>query len=128
MFEEIHPAETGIQRAGKRLTASDECSPPSAAIPVVFLLLLGLFFDIGFDDLLDIPDLNQHVLWLQVGVDDAAFPMQIVQAEQHLLRDLFDQGHRNAAVIPALDQAQQVLSQYLEDHADVNAVRSFVFE
>jgi len=121
--------EARVERAGQRLAAGDEGPSPSAPVAVVLLvLLLGLLLDVLLDDLLDVADLDQDVLGLEVGVDDAALAVQVVQAEQHLLGDLLDQRHGDAAVVPALDQAQQVLTQHLEDHADVDAIGALVLE
>lgn len=121
--------EAGIEGTGERLAAGDEGPASSAPIRVTPLaVLLGVIFDICFDDLLDIANLDEDVLGLQVGVDDAAFAVEIVEAQQDLLCDLLDEGHRNTAVVPALDQAQQVLAQNFEDHADVDAIGSFVVE
>lgn len=127
---EIEAAEAGVQRAGQRLAACNQSTPPPAPVAIVFLIFfLGLFLrHMRLDDLLYIANLNQHVLWLQVGMDDAALPVEIIQSEQHLLGDLLHKRHGNTSVVPALNQTQQVLTQHLKDHTYVNAVGSFVFE
>lgn len=61
-------------------------------------------------------------------MNDATLPVQVVQAEQDLLRDLLHQRRRNAPMIPFLDQAQQVFAQDLEHHAYVCSIGPFVFE
>lgn len=125
----VEIGETGVQGAGQRLAARDEGSSPSATVAVVFLvLLLRLVLDVGLDDLLHISDLDQYVLRFQVGVDNAALTVQVVQPEEDLLGDLLDQRHGDAPVVPSLDQAQQVLSQHFEHHADVHPVGAFVFK
>lgn len=61
-------------------------------------------------------------------MDDATFAMEIVESQQDLFGDLLDKIHRNAAVVPPLDQAEQVLAQNLENHANVGSVGALVFE
>ena len=78
--------------------------------------------------MLDIANLDKNVLGLKIGVDDTALAVEVVEAEEHLLCDLLDQGHGYAAVIPSLDQAQEILAQHLKDHADVDAVGALVVE
>lgn len=43
-------------------------------------------------------------------MNDAALPVEIVEPQQYLFRDLLDQRHGYAAVVPLLDEAQQVLA------------------
>ena len=122
--------EARVQRAGERLAASDEGapSPPAVSAVVVAVLLLGLVFHVRLDNLLDVANLDEHVLGLEIGVDDAALAVEVVEAEQHLLGDLLDERHGDAAVVPALDEAEQVLAEDLEDHADVDAIGALVVE
>jgi len=61
-------------------------------------------------------------------VDDPADPMQVVQADQHLLPDLLADLHWNALVLIPLDDFQQVDTQDLEDHANMFAMRTPVQE
>lgn len=125
----VFEIETGVERTRQRLRARDQRpTTPSPVAIVLLVVLLRLFLHVGLDDLLDIPDLDQDVLRLQVRVDDAAFPVQVVQAEEHLFRDLLHQRHRDTAVIPSLDQAQQILPQNFEYHADVDTIGALVFE
>lgn len=113
----------------QRLAACDESPAPSAAVAVVFLfVLVGALGQDPLDNLLDVTNLDEDVFGLEVGVDDAAFAVQVVQAQQHLLGDLLDQRHGDAAVVPALDEAQQVLAQHLEHHAHVGAVGALVLK
>ena len=122
--------EAGVQRTGQRLAPCNQCPPSPPAIPVAAfaVLLLGLILHICLDDLFDVANFYQDVLGLQVGVDDAALAVEVVEAEQHLLCDLLDERHGDAPVVPSLDQAQQVLAEDLEDHADVDAVGALVVE
>lgn len=109
------------------MTAGDEgpTTPPSVT---VVLLLSSLGLDNALDNLLDVSNLDKNVFWFEVGVDDAAFAMEVVEAQKNLLCDLFDKGHRNAAMIPALDETKQVLSKDLENHTYVGAVGSLVLK
>lgn len=119
--------EARIQGRRQRLAARDECSPTAASVSVV-LFVARIALDDLLDDLLDVADLDKHVLRLQVGVDDAALPVEVVEAEQHLLCDLLHQGHADATVVPPLDEPQQVLAQHLKHHAHVCAVRASVLK
>ncbi len=125
--EERGGVEARVERRRQGLAARDECPPPPAAVPVV-LLVVGLVLDHPLDDLLDVADLDQHVFRLEVGMDDAALPMQVVEPQEDLFCDLLDQRHRDAPMIPLLDQAQQVLAQDLKHHAHVCAIRALVLE
>lgn len=61
-------------------------------------------------------------------VNNPATPVHVIEAEEDLLRDLLDQMHWNALVLMTLDQAQEILPEDLENHADMGAVRTFVSE
>ncbi len=125
--EERGVVETRVEGRRQGLAACDESPPPPAAVPVV-LLVVGLALNHPLDDLLDVADLDQHVFRLEVRMYDAAFPMQIVEPQEHLFCDLLDERHRDAAVVPLLDQAQQVLPQHLEHHAHMCAIRPLVLK
>lgn len=121
--------ETRVEGTGQRLASSDQgAAPPPAVAVVLLLLLLGLLLNVRFHDLLHVADLDQHVLRLQIGVNDSTFPVQVVQTQQHLLRNLFDERHRNAAMIPSLDQSKQVFSQHFKYHADVDTIGALMLE
>ena len=109
------------------MTASDESPPTSPSVAVV-LFLGGFRLDNALNNLFDISNFDENVFWLKVGVDDTAFAMKVVEAEEYLFCDLFDQGHRNTAMVPALDETKQVLSKHLENHTYVGAVRSLVLK
>jgi hypothetical protein len=127
---EVGLVEARVERARERLAASNQGppSPPTVPRAVVAVFLLGVVLDVCLHNLLDIANLDQDVLGLQVGVDDAALAVQVVEAEQHLLGDLLDQRHGDAAVVPPLYQPQQVLAQHFKDHAHVHAVGALVVE
>ena len=113
------------------MTPSDKGSTSPAAISVIFLVFLVLFgvvLDISLYDLLDIANLDQDVFRLQVGMDNPAFPVHIIQTQQHLFCDLLDQRHGDAAMVPALNQTQQIFTQHLEDHADMDTIGTLVLE
>ncbi len=121
--------EAGVERTGKRLTPRDHRPPPSPSVPIVlFVIRFGFFLDHRFDDLFHIPDFDQHIFGLQIGVDDATFAVQVIQPEQHLFGDLLHEGHGYPSMFPSLDEAQQVLPQDLKHHADVHAVGTLVLE
>lgn len=61
-------------------------------------------------------------------MNNATTPMHIIQPQQDLLRDLLHKRLRHAPALMALDEAQQILAEDLEDHADVSAVRALVSE
>ncbi len=64
----------------------------------------------------------------RTGVYNAARAVHVVKSQEDLFRDLADDMHRNALVLVAPDEAQQVLAQDLEDHANMRAIRPFVAE
>lgn len=61
-------------------------------------------------------------------MDDAASGVEVVEAEEDLLGDLADDVLWHAAVLVALDEAEQVFAEHLEHHADVGAVGTVVSE
>ena len=65
---------------------------------------------------------------MRTRVNDPTTPMHVVEPEQDLLRDLLDEVHGHALVLMPLDEAEEVLSEDLEDHADVGAVGALVPE
>lgn len=76
---EVEAAEAGVKRARKGLTARNQRASASSSIPVIFFsFFLGFLLDVRLDDLLHISDLDQHVLRLQVRVDNAALPVEII--------------------------------------------------
>jgi hypothetical protein len=101
----IGVVEARVEWTWERLTSCDQCPPSPPAIPLAVLavFLLRVFLDIGFHDLLHVANLDQDILGLQIGVDDATLAVQVVEAKQNLLCDLLDEGHGDAAVIPSLD-------------------------
>ena len=54
--------------------------------------------------------------------------MQVVETEQDLLGDLLNDVRRNSSMLIPLDESEQVLSQDLEDHANVRSVGTGVTE
>ena len=125
--KERRVVEGRIKGRREGLAAGNQSPPPASAIPVIVFVTRVALNNL-LHDLLDIADLNQDVLGLQVGVDDAAFPVEVVQTQQHLLRDLFDEGHGDSSVVPPFDQTQEILPQHLEDHADVGSVGALVLK
>lgn len=83
----------------------------------------GRGFEFGADDSLDVVDADKDVFGFQVGVDDSALAVDIVEAEEDLLGDLLADVIGHAAVVIPLDQSEQVFSEHLKHHADVGPVR-----
>ena len=54
--------------------------------------------------------------------------MHIIQPQQYLLRNLLHDMHRDALILVPPDQAEEILAEDLEDHADVGAVGPAVAE
>lgn len=59
-------------------------------------------------------------------VDDPATPVHVIEAEENLLRNLLDQRHWNTLVLVTFNQAQEILTENLENHADMGPIRTFV--
>ena len=59
---------------------------------------------------------------------DTTASVHVIETEENLFCDLFDEGHRDTFVLMALDEAEEVFTEDLEDHADVGAVGPFVSE
>lgn len=62
------------------------------------------------------------------GMNYAATPVHIIEAQQNLLRNLLADGHGYTLVLMPLDQTKKIFSKDLKDHTDVGAVGSFVPE
>mmetsp|Transcript_1111 Transcript_1111/g.2099 ORF Transcript_1111/g.2099 Transcript_1111/m.2099 type:complete len:323 (-) Transcript_1111:64-1032(-) len=71
---------------------------------------------------------DQHVLRLQVRVDNPTDPMQVVQANKSVGRDFADDVQRNAFKVVPLDQSQHVGAHGLENHANVFSIHSKMLE
>ena len=70
-------AKARVQWARKRLTPRDEGPSSPSAVSVILFVVVGrwLFLDESSHDLFDVSDLDEDVLWFQIGMDDAAFTM-----------------------------------------------------
>jgi len=55
---------------------------------------------------LDVVDDDEDIFWFEVSVDDATAAMHVVEAEENLLSNLADKGHRDAFVLMSPDQRQ----------------------
>lgn len=82
--------------------------------------------ELGGNDGLDVVNADKDVLGLEVGVDDVALLVEVVESEENLLGDLLDNVRGDAPMLVPLDEAQQVLAEDLKDHADVRTVRANV--
>ena len=78
------------------------------------------FFD------LVIAEADVDVLGLEVGVDDLAHAVHVIKADQALLGQLAYERERDAFVLVALNDLQEVDAEDLEDHDEVLAVRAVV--
>jgi hypothetical protein len=84
--------------------------------------------DLVANHILDIIDADEDVFRLEVGVDNAAAPVHVVQAEEDLLADLAHEPNRDALGLVPLDEAEEILSQDLEDHANMDTIWTLVLE
>lgn len=62
------------------------------------------------------------------GMNDAATPVHIIEAQQNLLRNLFANVHGYTLVLMSLDQTKKVFSEHFENHANMGAIGSLVPE
>lgn len=94
--------EGSVERRWQRLATGDEGSATSAAVSVI-LFIVWFVLDHLFNNLLDIADFNEDVFGLKIGVNDAAFTVQVIEAEKHLLGDLLYEWHGDTTMVPSLD-------------------------
>ena len=129
----------GELRSHRRLTRNLSGSPSHLdprlnrlALPVHVHVPRGLGLDLDLD--LDLglglgqrlP--QQHVLGLEIGVDDLLAAVEVVQTHQDVPADGLHRAQRDTAVIVPLDEREEVIAEHLEAHAHVRAVRSLVLE
>ena len=81
----------------------------------------------------DLPDVglvdaDEDVLWLDVGVDDLALGVQVVEALEHLPHYQLHVLERDALVVAPDDELEEVVAQHLEHHAHVSAVNAAYLE
>lgn len=78
MFE-VKAAKAGVERTRQRLAASDQGAPPSTTIPVVlFGFLLRFLLNMRLDNLFDVANLDQHILGLEICVDNPTLAVHII--------------------------------------------------
>ena len=65
---------------------------------------------------------DEHVLRLNVGMDDLTFGVQIVKTLQHLSSDCSYVLQRDATIVGLKNELQQTVSKHLEHHANVSAI------
>ena len=104
-WEEVVSIKGRIERRWQRLASGNKSPSPPATVPVI-LLLRVLVLDNLLDHLLDVADLYENILGFQVGMNNPAFAVEVVQTHQHLLGDLHDQISWYAPMLPLLDQAE----------------------
>lgn len=76
----VEATKAGVQRTRQWLTARNKRAPAPPSIAIVLLLLLlgflGLFLlHMSPDNLLHVANLNQHILRLEIGMDDTTLPV-----------------------------------------------------
>lgn len=84
--------------------------------------------DLVANHILNIIDADENVFRLEVGVDDAAASMHVVQAKENLLADLAHEANWDALGLMPFDEAEEVLAQDLEDHTNVDTIWTLVLE
>lgn len=96
----------------------------------LLVLLVGLSNDAMVDDVLQllVAEGNDGILRLEIGVNDFANTMQVVEANQNLSGHSPYQGKRNAFVVIPLHDFEEVDAQNLKDHDEVVSVGSVVHE
>jgi len=67
-------------------------------------------------------DADEDVLGLDIGVNDLALGVKIVEPLQDLLHDELDVEKGDALVVTPDDKLEEVVAEHLEDHADVGSV------
>lgn len=65
---------------------------------------------------------DNHVLGLQIGVDNAALTMEVVQADQDLLGHSADKWQRNALIVISFHDLEEVDAEDLKHHDEVLSV------
>jgi len=61
-------------------------------------------------------------------VNDSTTPMHVIETEKDLLRDLFHKMHGDTLVLMSFDEAEQIFTKHLENHANMDAIGAFVTE
>ena len=69
-----------------------------------------------------------NVFGLQIGVDDTAHAVHVIQAEEELAGESPDNWNRNATVVVLPHQAQEILAEDLHRHRVVLAVEGMMEE
>ena len=83
-----------------------------------------------FGDLCDLRGLepDDHVLRFEVGVDDLAHPVHVIETDQTLSSKFSCQRHWDSLIVVPLNDLQEIYSEDLEHHDEVLAVRPMVDE
>lgn len=71
---------------------------------------------------------EDNVFRFEIGVNDAADPVKVVQAHECLLRYLADHWHWDASIVMLLDHSKQVFAEYLQRHDRVPPIRTHMEE
>mmetsp|Transcript_7833 Transcript_7833/g.20426 ORF Transcript_7833/g.20426 Transcript_7833/m.20426 type:complete len:251 (-) Transcript_7833:6-758(-) len=71
---------------------------------------------------------DQNILGLQIGVDDVADSVEVVETDEGVRRYLAGDVERNTLEVVALDEGEHVRPHDLEHHAHVLAVRAVVLK
>lgn len=69
---------------------------------------------------------DYNVFRFEIGVDNFAHAMHVVQANQALSRKLACQGHGHSLVVVSFDDLKEVHAENLEHHNEVFAIGSMM--
>jgi len=61
-------------------------------------------------------------------MNDPTTPMHVIESEEDLFSNLFDQMHGDALVLMPFDQTKQILPQHLENHANMDTIGPLMAE
>ena len=73
-------------------------------------------------------DLKDHVLWLEIRMNDITDAMKVVESHQALSGDLSHDWHGYTLISEALDEGQEVAAEHLEGHDRVASVHAMMEE
>jgi hypothetical protein len=62
------------------------------------------------------------VFGFDIGVDESTFFMKILEAQENLLCDVFDEGPGNALLLMSCDKGEKVFPQGFEDNTYVGGL------
>jgi hypothetical protein len=78
--------------------------------------------------ILDVVDADKDILRLEIGMNYTTCPVHIIEAEENLLSDLTNKPNWDTLGLMSLDEAQKVLPEDFEDHANMVAIGPLMSE